>query len=71
MRWREKPEHKRGDTRVKRRFLFFPECLRHEWRWLEWATIEETYVIGVCHAGWLPVRFVDIGEENNDEVRGI
>lgn len=32
-----------GDTRTVNRFLIIPKRLRNEWRWLERATIEQTY----------------------------
>ena len=55
MRWRKKfpeREYNQGDTRTKRRFLFFPKCLpademssdMDEWRWLEMATIKQICV---------------------------
>ena len=42
MRWKqERPEI--GDKRIKQVFLWLPEVLDGEWRWLEFAHIKQTY----------------------------
>ena len=43
MRWPEKRSPKDGDRRHRRGFLFWPKCIAHEWRWLEWAEWTEEY----------------------------
>lgn len=46
MRWHDKPKKKPpedGTTRVVRRFLFFPLCLKSEYRWLEFVKIKQRY----------------------------
>ncbi len=53
-----------GDTKIKRKFLWFPVCLRNEdgvWsnRWLEYATIRYTYHIGYDDDQWDMTEFVD------------
>ena len=36
--------HMLGKTRTIRRFLLFPKCLcDYEWRWLEWANIDQEF----------------------------
>jgi len=51
------PEH--GDTRVVRRFLWFPRRLAfykddsvNQWRWLEFAWIHQEYYVGREYAMW-------------------
>lgn len=47
MRWKEEPRKKppeKGAVRIIRRFLFFPQTVDHETRWLETAHIVQTYV---------------------------
>lgn len=39
----KKKEHKEGDTRIVRKFLFLPTTFNHETRWLEFADILEEY----------------------------
>ena len=71
MRWKSKryyqesryyQEKYRGKKRVVRRFLFLP-C--EPWdaygdkRWLEWATVEEEFIVGAFHSWWQPMRWVD------------
>ena len=38
-----RPLAKTGDTRVVRRFLWFPKSIGRELRWLEWVSFEEKY----------------------------
>lgn len=37
-----------GDTRVVRRFLWFPAQFGTDWRWLEFAWLAERYVYPSC-----------------------
>ena len=42
MRWY--PTKRRfGDMRIVWRFLWWPRCFEGEWRWLEWAGIQQEY----------------------------
>lgn len=41
MRWKAKPKLIEGNTRTIKRFLFFPRCINKEWRWLEFASIDQ------------------------------
>ena len=41
MKWTKHPEPKHGDVRVRRGFLWFPQTIGGETRWLEVATWEE------------------------------
>ena len=45
MKWKTKPqpEPKHNDKRIVKRFLLFPKRLDLEYRWLEWAYIEQHY----------------------------
>lgn len=65
MRWKgkHKVNHKEGDKRIVRVFLFFPLKLEDEWRWLEKATIEQWYVETVIYDYGMPHpdgRWVDM-----------
>lgn len=51
MKWR-KYNPKINDTKIKRKFLFFPVCINDEYRWLELAKIKYEF---------LPVRVKYIG----------
>jgi hypothetical protein len=52
MRWRRP---KRGDKRVRRKFLWFPLELDGETRWLERASWDEEYGTTM----WFPLRWVE------------
>lgn len=43
MRWTEKQVPKYGDSKVVFKFLFLPEYLNSEWRWLEFVTCSYEY----------------------------
>ena len=45
MRWLcdSSPQLISNDTRIKKRFLFFPKCIKNNARWLEICEFEETY----------------------------
>ena len=46
MRWKEKPDKpgpQNKDTRIIRHLLLIPRCINDEYRWLEFATIEQSY----------------------------
>ena len=52
---------KTGDTRVVKKYLWISLIAGNEERWLEDATIEETYGYDV-HWGrycWMPTKFLD------------
>jgi len=56
MRWKAKPWQ---NPRIIRRFLIFPRCIGAEWRWLEWARIEQRFVGSVADCYWEDIRWVD------------
>jgi hypothetical protein len=52
------------DTRIKKGFLWLPKLADSEWRWLEIATWEETYVAGIDPGGppvwgWEATRWIE------------
>lgn len=56
MKYKLKPKKKKpeiGDTRIIRRFAWFPVLLEREIRWLEQVTIEQMYGI----FGWSDWRY--------------
>jgi hypothetical protein len=60
-----------GDKRTRRVFLLFPKSKwignrTIDWRWLEWATLEETYYSSVYGSCWGFDGFVD--EEANEVI---
>ena len=66
MRWNEKEQPNHGDTRIVEGFLWFPEKLNGETRWLEKAKWEEKAygvqrVLTKESAGtrWYPVRWIN------------
>jgi hypothetical protein len=44
MRWTQKPFPQKGETRIVKKFLFFPKKIGKETRWLEFASWVEEYV---------------------------
>lgn len=48
-----------GDLRTVRVFLFLPETLDNETRWMEWARIEQVYVWSEYEKGWINVHWKD------------
>ena len=61
MRWRRP---KAGDTRIVKRFLFFPCTLKNETRWLEFANILQIYFIHFkfpdsTNEGWRNLKWAD------------
>lgn len=61
MRWIEKKKFNCGDERVIRKFLWFPtrpvfEC---EWRWFEFACIEQEWHEGIVSNWWMNMRWKD------------
>ena len=67
MKWQARYFNKmcEGDIRSKQRFLFWPKCIQHEWRWLEHARWEEEasydplYPPGATFWAWRPTQWVD------------
>jgi len=68
MRWNKKdPNFQAGDTRITKKFLFWPMRAGQELRWLEFATFEESAYIEDVYwltghyttQSWKPIRFVD------------
>jgi len=65
MRWKAKTKPKHGDVRIVRKFLFLKREFYGECRWLEWAEIEEHYIIEhdknhflrINSEGWVEKRF--------------
>lgn len=44
MRWKAKPvTPPEGSIRVRSMFLFWPRCVDDQWRWLEFASVQEIY----------------------------
>ncbi len=65
MRWIEKKKQQlfyRGEKRVVKRFLWLPTkpMLSEEWRWLEYARIEQEWLVG--HV----LQWRDIGWEDEN-----
>ncbi len=58
------PNH--GDTKVKKKFLFFPVIIDEELRWLETATIK--YKFDFINEKWYPIEFID--EKDGDIIGG-
>jgi hypothetical protein len=63
MRWRS---FKRGDTRVRSFYAWFPvySLEMDEWRWLEWVTVHEVYECSLYgysafRSEWRIVEFID------------
>lgn len=55
------PKH--GDTKVEKKFLFFPVIIDEELRWLETATIR--YKFDFIIEKWEPIEFVNEGDDKN------
>ena len=53
--------YKMGDTRIKRRFLFFPKRIGKDERWLEFATWEEEYFYSssLGYGGWFVEKWIN------------
>jgi len=49
--------------RIVKKFLFWPRTIGHECRWLEWAIIEQRYIVGVNHCAWMDERWLTSHEE--------
>lgn len=73
MRWKKKkpkPFPKDGDKRVVKKFLWKPRCFNDEYRWLEFAEINEIYhVIKInlgmyAHGYWEEVGYNEVNYEN-------
>lgn len=43
MRWSKRIWPKQCQKRNIVRFLLWPRCIANEWRWLEWAIIEQMF----------------------------
>ena len=43
--------------RIVKVFLFWPRTIKYERRWLEWAVIEQRYIVGVNHCAWMDERW--------------
>lgn len=48
-----------GDTKITKKFLWFPVRIDHETRWLEYATIRWRYANLWTENFWEPVEFLD------------
>ena len=54
-----------GDKRVVRKFLFIPVNIANDRRWLEWAMIEQIYIVQVADdlgpsmSYWQNIRFIE------------
>ncbi len=63
MRWKRKKKPKFGSRRVIKRFLLTPLCLNGEFRWLEWAYIEQMF--GLRY--WINMHWKDYVDWNKDK----
>ena len=52
---------KRGDTRIKSKFLWFPKWISEEIRWLEYVTWEDFYVAD--SGTWYARNWIDEDEK--------
>ena len=76
MRWRKKQKYypKDNEERVVRKFLIFPKCVDHEYRWLEKVKIRQRYLEEEMHkcrgifggdsfyttgGWWIDIEYVD------------
>lgn len=67
MRWIKKHQGPPAESRIVKRFLFFPKCLKNkeglkEYRWLEFANIKQIQAIMVCEMdvfGYISTEWVD------------
>lgn len=62
MRWQKKDPHINNFTRIRKIFLFYPLSFdRVNYRWLEWANVEERYYKYLNARGgfWLKEKFID------------
>lgn len=55
--------HKIGDTKIVRKFLWFPVSIDHEIRWLEYATIiykysNKSHKVGMLD-DWVAMEFIN------------
>ena len=69
--WKKRKNPKEGDTKVVKKFLWFPVCVGRECRWLETATVKyvyqgyvEDYLLGTEMLLWDPIQFID--DEQSD-----
>lgn len=44
MRWKQKEKPTLHETRIIKKFLFFPKCINKEWRWLEKCMYMQKYI---------------------------
>jgi hypothetical protein len=56
MKWKAKPDPKRGDGRVVRRFFLLPELIGDTWHWLRFAWVREEYALGGQGLRWFIER---------------
>lgn len=52
---------KDGERRTISKFLIVPVQVGREMRWLEWATMEQRYIVGLYSCFWHTERFIDDG----------
>ena len=52
---------RRGDIRIRRRFLLIPRTNNYETRWLEFATIKEEYKLVASPDGYPSLMWCEIG----------
>jgi hypothetical protein len=59
MRWDKKKRPVEGERRIKRKFLWFPKCLKGQYRWMETAewVVEAYYRDWGLY--WRPIAWVD------------
>jgi hypothetical protein len=59
MKWKNKNKMRKFNSKREiRRFLLFPRCINGETRWLEFATICQSW-IGIEGIGWMDYKWVD------------
>ena len=70
MRWSKSKKPKDGDTRTRKKFIWFPTCLPYEcnssieeWRWLETCLVEEMFKeTDGFFDYWYMISWVDVGD---------
>jgi len=68
MRWKRPKE---GQRRIKSQFLLFPKTIRGETRWLEFASWEEAFFVGMTgYSWWGEMKWIDKGDKVEDDITG-
>jgi len=59
MRWKPRYRDVECLTRIRHKFLWSPEYDGQEWRWLEWATVQEGLYTSEAGRWWSVEAFID------------